>query len=230
MNKLDPQDPKFLGFWTRCLRDASRWSQEALAASSGLDVRTIQRIEAGKPVSITTRRALARGLGYDNPDVFEDPAFIKGVHEMFDGLRTVQDEEIQKQFPDYIRVSIRRVTSGEDFAQLAYNSNGYLFHADATISPSAKEVAASVFDYLRDLGDICDDLSFSDKLGFHRELDTLLSELERLSCACYVASRATKIVGANWSDKTPLPFTVGYLTVVPATKALSEIWVPRRLS
>ena len=61
-------------------------------------------------------------------------------------------------------------------------------------------------------------------------LRALLSELERLSCACYVASRATKIVGANWSDKTPLPFTVGYLTVVPATKALSEIWVPRRLS
>ena len=63
MNPVNPQDPKFLAFWTRCIREASHWSQEALAASSGLDVRTIQRIEAGRPASITTRRALARGLG-----------------------------------------------------------------------------------------------------------------------------------------------------------------------
>jgi DNA-binding XRE family transcriptional regulator len=40
-------DPKILGFWTRCLRETQHMSQDALAASSGLDVRTIQRIEAG---------------------------------------------------------------------------------------------------------------------------------------------------------------------------------------
>jgi transcriptional regulator with XRE-family HTH domain len=53
-------DPKLLGFWTKCLRESQHISQDALAASSGLDVRTIQRIEAGNAVSVTTRRCLAR--------------------------------------------------------------------------------------------------------------------------------------------------------------------------
>jgi predicted transcriptional regulator len=41
--------PAILGFWTRCLRTTLNWSQEALAAAAGVDTRTIQRIESGKP-------------------------------------------------------------------------------------------------------------------------------------------------------------------------------------
>ena len=77
MAEIDTKDPKFLAFWTKCIRETSHWPQEVLAAAAGLDVRTIQRIEAGYPVSVTTRRALARGLGYDNPNVFDDAEFIK---------------------------------------------------------------------------------------------------------------------------------------------------------
>jgi transcriptional regulator with XRE-family HTH domain len=117
---MDTKDPRFLAFWTKCIRESLHWSQEALAASSGLDVRTIQRTEAGHPVSVTTRRALARGLGYDDPNVFNDPEFIKGVHGLFNGMRQVQDEEVQRQFPDHVRVTVARVTSGERLAHVAY--------------------------------------------------------------------------------------------------------------
>lgn len=54
--------PNILGFWTRCIRTTMHWSQEALAASANLTPRTIQRIEAGEPSSIATRRSLARVL------------------------------------------------------------------------------------------------------------------------------------------------------------------------
>src|SRR5262249_22521353 len=143
-NDIDTKDPKFLAFWTKCIRETSKWSQEALAASSRLDVRTIQRIEAGRPVSISTRRSLARGLGYDNPNVFEDPEFIKGVHALFEGLRKVQDEEVQKQFPDHIRIGVTRAASGGDLARIAHEADAYLFHADEAISDEAKELAASI--------------------------------------------------------------------------------------
>ena len=230
MTEIDTKDPKFLAFWTKCIRETSHWSQEALAAAAGLDVRTIQRIEAGHPVSVTTRRALARGLGYDNPNVFEDVEFIKGVHDLFDGLRKVQDEEVPKQFPDHMRVNVSRVTSGEGLARVAYEANAYLFHADDAITEDAKEVAASTFDFLRDLGDLGDDGLFSEKLDYQRSLGDMLKELEVLGAACYCAFRATKMVGATWPDKTPVPMTIAYLTVVPAEKVLTDMMVPRRLS
>jgi transcriptional regulator with XRE-family HTH domain len=230
MSTLDLQDPKFLGFWARCIREASHWSQEALAASSGLDVRTIQRIEAGRPINITTRRALARGLGYDDPNVFDDPAFFKAMQDLFDGVRKIKDEEVQQQFPVHVRVKVTKATTGEGLAQLSYNCQAYLFHTDEAISPVAKEIAFSIFDFLRDLGDGSDELSFSQKLGCNRELDAMLKRLEGLNCACFTASRAVKMVGRDWAGKPPIPVTVGYLTVVPGETVLSEMMVPRRLS
>jgi transcriptional regulator with XRE-family HTH domain len=231
MADIDTKDPKFLAFWTKCIRESSHWSQEALAASSGLDVRTIQRIESGHSVSVTTRRALARGLGYDNPDVFDDPEFITGVHSLFHGIRQVQDEEVQKQFPDHMRLSVTRVTSGEGLARVAFEASAYLFHADEAIADEAKELAASIFDFLRDLGDLGDDGSFSERLGYQRSLGGLLEQLEALGAACYSSFRATKMIGVNWADKTPVPLTVGYLTVVPVVgEGLTEMMVPRRLS
>nr|WP_299506550.1 hypothetical protein [uncultured Rhizobium sp.] len=37
-----------------------------------------------------------------------------------------------------------------------------------------------------------------------------------------------KLTNDNWADKTPIPTKVGYLTVVPAEKVLTDMFVPRR--
>jgi transcriptional regulator with XRE-family HTH domain len=223
-------EPKLLGFWTRCIRETAHWSQEALAASSNLDVRTIQRIEAGKPASITTRRSLARGLGYDNQDIFEDPKFIKTVHELLDGVQKADRDDFEKQFPDHVPVKTTVVTSGEALGQIAECSEAYLFHSDNEISAEAKQVAATIFDYLRDLGDIISDISCSDKLQYIQELEAMLRQLQGLGAATYSASRSTKMVGAFWDNKTPVPLVIGYLTVVPEGKVIEQMMVPRRLS
>jgi transcriptional regulator with XRE-family HTH domain len=226
-------DPKVLGFWTRCIREACHWSQEALAAASGLDVRTIQRIEAGKRVNITTRRALARGLGYKNPDTFDDPEFITNIREFSDMIVKMSQEtrksELEKQFPEHIRVPCSRVAHGDTLGHLAYSSDGVLLNTDETLSQKVKEVAASLFDYMRDLGDVADVASFSDKVRYNKGLEAMLRELEGLGTAVYSATRSTQIVGSNWVDKTPMPFTVGYVTVVPAETVLQEMLVPRHL-
>lgn len=47
------------------LRKANSWSQEALAAESGLNLRTIQRIESQATASLQSKRALAVALGVD---------------------------------------------------------------------------------------------------------------------------------------------------------------------
>jgi transcriptional regulator with XRE-family HTH domain len=91
-------DPKVIGFWTRCLRVSSKWSQDALAVASNLDIRTIQRIEAGQSVNVTTRRALARGLGYQDNAIFDTPEFIENVQKIITGAQTEQ-LKAAKQIP-----------------------------------------------------------------------------------------------------------------------------------
>lgn len=49
----------------RRLRDAKSWSQAHLAQASRLNIRTVQRIEAGEPCSHETMLSLAAALGVD---------------------------------------------------------------------------------------------------------------------------------------------------------------------
>src|SRR5207253_2107058 len=72
-------DPKLLGFWAKCVRETQHLSQDALAVNAGVTIRTVQRFEAGQAVNVTSRRALAKALGYDNPDAFDDLKFIDGL-------------------------------------------------------------------------------------------------------------------------------------------------------
>jgi transcriptional regulator with XRE-family HTH domain len=227
---LTALDPKTLGFWVKCIREASNWSQEAVAVSAGLDVRTIQRVEAGKSASITTRRALARGLGYENQDIFQDPAFIATVHRLLDELLAGNRERLEAQFPDHVHLSVTPVGDGDALGRLADASEATLLHADDSLPPEAKEIAATLFDYLRDVGDIGADASFSDKLAYNREMDAMLKSLDGLGVSVYSGIRSTKMAGTFWPDKTPVPITIGYLTVVPSERRVTEIMVPRRLS
>ena len=66
-------DPKLLGFWARCVREAQHLSQEAIAEAAGITVRTVQRFEAGEGVQIGSRRSLAKALGYGRPGHLRRP-------------------------------------------------------------------------------------------------------------------------------------------------------------
>jgi transcriptional regulator with XRE-family HTH domain len=222
--------PEILGFWTRCLRTAQNLSQEALAATSGLDTRTIQRIEAGKSVSIGTRRSLARGLGYDDLNVFDDPQFITTFMDAIRNVQSQRTENFRKQHPDHTAVAVSRITTSVALIRLANSSNAFLFHCDDDVSPEVRRHAAYMFDFLRDLMDISDEISFTDKLAYNEALGTMLHDLGHLGVWVYSALRSTKIVGENWLDKTPMPITIGYLTAVPKGRVIAEMMVPKRLS
>lgn len=84
-----------------------------------------------------------------------------------------------------------------------------------------------MFDYVRDLMDL-DEVPFSERFRYYRELETMLRDLESQGTAVYSAFRAVKMTNANWVDKTPMQVNIGYLTVVPAKKKLDEMFVPRR--
>jgi transcriptional regulator with XRE-family HTH domain len=62
--------PKELALLVRTLRNARPWTQEQLAEIAKLTVRTVQRVEAGIPSDIHTRRPLADAFGYNDVDIF----------------------------------------------------------------------------------------------------------------------------------------------------------------
>jgi transcriptional regulator with XRE-family HTH domain len=68
-----PMTPVEIGILVKIYRETMQWSQETLAELSGLTVRTIQRVEAGQPSSLDTRRAVARGFQVPDIDVFNKP-------------------------------------------------------------------------------------------------------------------------------------------------------------
>ena len=63
-------------------RHSRGWSQETLAELSGLQVRTIQRVENAEASSPDTRRALARAFGAEDIDVFNKVAVFPTIEEI----------------------------------------------------------------------------------------------------------------------------------------------------
>jgi transcriptional regulator with XRE-family HTH domain len=146
-------DPSILAWWTRAIRQASHCSQAALAASCGLTARTIQRVEAGLRSDVTTRRALARGLGYDNPEIFFDPEFAKTITGFFHHIEHIGRDVLQQQFPDKIRLPATRVSAGAELGRMIEAANAHYFHYDNSVTEAAKETAAALFDYFQDYGE-----------------------------------------------------------------------------
>lgn len=159
-------DPKLLGFLARCVREAQHLSQEALAETAGITVRTVQRFEAGETVQIGSRRSLAKALGYGDQDMFDDPKFAATVLGFFDDLRAFQEKQVDVQHPHQMRLPAQLVSSGEEAIRLSPDLNR-----------ETKEIAATFADYMRDVGEL-DDLSAASSLTFANELDDMLKTLK----------------------------------------------------
>jgi transcriptional regulator with XRE-family HTH domain len=222
-------DPAILAWWTRAIRHASHWSQEALAASSGLTVRTIQRVEAGRLSDVTTRRALARGLGYSNPEIFFDPEFAKTVTGFFRQIEQIGKEALERRFPDRLRLRATPVLNGAELSRLAEIANAYNYCCDDDVSEEAKECAAALFDYLNDYGEAHELYSHVDKLAVHRELDSFLKDLEKFGVTVDSALQSTAISSENWPNQTPLPIDILCLVVHPKGRIIEEFWVPKKI-
>lgn len=226
MNEATALSPSLLGFWIRCLRTTQHWSQEALAAAAGLTARTIQRIEAGEPSTITTRRSLARALGYDDPDVFENPSFAGAVRHL---IETAQDQQLAADYPDHMPLPAQPATTGEALTGLIDVAQSFIFDYAVDLATNLRDEAASLFDLIQDYADIWGELSHGDRRRAASELGQALADLREQGATAVIATRHTSIVGSFWPDKTPLPITIGYLSLLPAGREVAQLMVPKGL-
>lgn len=198
-----------------------------MAANASVNIRTVQRFEAGQSINVTSRRALAKALGYENPDIFDNPKFIESVIGYFDGLKTMQQKNLDDEHPDHVRIGAQSVASGQEAAHFADVVNAVSFSIDEGLSDDTKALAASFPDYVQDLMDV-DDVPMSSRLGFAKELDEILQNLRAQGASVYSATRDRKFRSDSWGDAPALEMTVGYLVIVPADRQLTQLYIPRR--
>jgi transcriptional regulator with XRE-family HTH domain len=77
----DAQEQQMMGEKLRKMREAKSWSQAHLAQAARVNVRTVQRIEAGDPCSFETMLSLAAALGVEvsefDPGTRRSPSAVR---------------------------------------------------------------------------------------------------------------------------------------------------------
>jgi transcriptional regulator with XRE-family HTH domain len=218
-----PMTPAEVGFLVKIYRDAMEWRQETLAELSGVTVRTIQRVEAGQPVSLDTRRAIARGFQIPDLDVFSKP----------DPFPTQQELERQKaEFDHKYLVLDASVVDGRKITAMLSDKQGH-----GAISPgstielphAAQDVFAGMLDYVRDCMDVADVASRREMLGYGDEIDAMIAEPRPAGFCVCMAARQTSITSKSWKDRTPMDLDVAYLIAAPIDPPPTKIVVPRKL-
>jgi transcriptional regulator with XRE-family HTH domain len=218
-----PMTPAEVGMLVKIYRDAMEWSQETLAELSGVTVRTVQRIEAGQPSSLDSRRAIARGFESPDLDVFCKPTPFPTAEEL-EAQRAAFDRE-------HIVLDAMKA-DGRKTISLLMDSPGY-----GAIGPGstvdlprpAQDAYAAILDYVQDCMDISDVASRTDMLGYGDFLDELLVPLHSAGYCLCAARRDTSVTNKSWINQTAMPMSITYLIAAPIDATPSKLAVSRKL-
>jgi transcriptional regulator with XRE-family HTH domain len=218
-----PMPPEDVGVLVRLYRDAMGWTQETLAELSGLTVRTIQRVEAGQPSSLDTRRAIARGFEIPDLDVFAKPMPFPTEEELkerkaaFDRDHMVLDlQEVDG------RQLVAMLMGGRRFGAITPGST-------AELPRQADDAFAPIVDFLRECLDVVDDASSVQMLSYGDALDELIVALRATKHCLCAAQRSTGITSKTWTDPTPMPIDITYVVAAPVERRPSKLVVPRKI-
>src|SRR5690349_5446676 len=161
--------PGEVGACIRQFRELRHWSQEQLAEISGLNVRTVQRVEQGDSASFDTRRALARAFDLNDIDALNKPFSLPTAEEL---------QATQAQFErDHITLAMGPLTTGRQLASLITLCEMDLSEPAFELPREAAAEFAALIDYYREYRDCHDLYSETDKLDIYDELQEHIDAL-----------------------------------------------------
>ena len=219
--------PAIFSIWVRLLRAASDMSQDALAEASGLSERTIQRVESSGRANRMTRRSLARGFDYDNHDIFDDLTFIATAIDAVAEIQAERAKKVEVSHPGHVKLAVDLLSSGAQIAAPIDQCDAWVYHCDDAANVTGQNVAAVLFDNVQDYGDIWNELPPGGRFEAQRAFTKMLEDIAGHGLCALQAFRSAHLVSVA-KDQAPMPFNIGYLTVVPAGQAPSHILVPKR--
>ena len=221
MEKPKPLNGEELAGIIRMLREMRQWSQDTLSALSKLSIRTIQRVESGEPSNADTRRALALAFELEDIDFFNKPFVLPDPERI--------KAEVEKFKREHVTLEAKTVTSGQELVRL-YDTAGMDSASSAVeLEGDAADAFAGLIDYLRDFRECSDLMGEREKLQASREVQSYLDRLGQAGFSVSYALRDTKLIGQNWTDKTPWAVTIAYLAVYPRGSEPRVICAPKQV-
>lgn len=185
------------------LREARHWSQEELAAASGVNVRTIQRAESGRPMATESLRALAAAF-----DTTLEALSVSG-DEM---LRARKDFE--KRFD---LIELRFVGSGSDMAEFL-GLDAYYLHKQGAWDEAQANTVAEFEQNLKDYSDLWGELKPIQRRAAERDFQMLFERLLKLRVSVSMGSktRNLRLLGGG----PTMRFSFLYVAAVPGETPL----------
>lgn len=205
----------------KLMREARKWSQETLSAVSGLSVRTIQRVENGKPSDVDTRRALARAFEAEDIDTFNKPHVIPTPE---------QAEAIREKFEkEHLTLDNEVMTSGRVLCTHFERAKAWMCHAAVELQDGPATDFAALSDFLIEYHEAADLYTQTEKLDAYKDVQGYIDALDAAGIAVCCGVRDSKVVGQDWPDMTPLAMRVIYLIAFPKDNIPETIIVAKSL-
>jgi transcriptional regulator with XRE-family HTH domain len=191
----------------RTLRESKHWTQQHLADTAGILLRTVQRVEKGDGASIDTLGALANAFDLSIDFLQLDFAALAGKLQQ-------AEAEFRKR---HDIVDVREVTSSSDLGVLG-GIRGSMFHC-----PSKDDVVQDAFARLQgnitDMIDVWDDVDAVSRREWAGEAFEQVQALNALGVAV--------VVGKNDGHLGKVPVTILYVVGMPKGEVRPQIAVDK---
>lgn len=204
----------------RLFREMRHWSQEQLAEISGLNVRTIQRVEQGESASFDTHRALARAFDLEDIDTFNKSFSIPSEDELRVAMEKFDRENVT--------LALSPLITGRQLAQLVETCEMDLSQPAYELSQDAAEIFAELVDTFREYRDCSELYSEVQKLDAHECFQCKIDGLKAKGASLRYAERSVQM-RASTPDAKSLRMTALYVVAVQLGKEPEKITTPRAI-
>ncbi|ENO0290394.1 helix-turn-helix transcriptional regulator [Enterobacter bugandensis] len=211
--------PAELAMCIKMFREMRKWSQEQLANISGLNVRTIQRVEQGLSASFDTRRALASAFEFEDIDVLNKPFTIPSEDEV-----KAAKEKFDRE---HVTLAAIPLTTGKQLAKLAEVCIMDLSEPAFELTREANEAFALLVDYFRDFRDCADAYSETQKFEVYDEMQSQINMLRTLGVSLRYAERKIQMKWGSEPDSKPMPVNMLYVVGFPLGKEPEQFAIPK---
>ena len=211
--------PLELAACIKLLREIRQWSQEQLAAVSGLNARTIQRVEQGLSASLDTRRALARAFEFEDIDAFNKPFSIPSAEE----AKAAKEKFDQ----EHVTLKVLPLTKGRQLATLAETCSMDMSEPAFELTREAAEHFATLVDYFREYRDCAGLYSEVQKLDVYDAMQTHIDTLKALDVSLRYAERRLRVKWGADETSAPMPIRVVYIVGFPAGEEPKQFATPK---